>query len=152
MIRILMVCLGNICRSPLAHGILESKLPSEDFYVDSAGTGNYHIGSPPDERSINVAKQNGINISNQKCRQFQVSDFDQFDFIYVMDDSNFSTIVKLSRNPKDISKIKLILEFENQNSKEVPDPYYGDQTDFETVFALLDNACETIAKNLQNTN
>ena len=151
MIRILMVCLGNICRSPLAHGILGSKLPSEDFYVDSAGTGNFHIGYPPDERSIKVAKQNGIDISNQKCRQFKVSDFDQFDLIYVMDDSNFSTIVKLARNPNDISKIKLILETINQMTIEVPDPYYGDQTDFEIVFDLLDNACETISKNLQNT-
>lgn len=145
-----MVCLGNICRSPLAHGILESKLSSNDFYVDSAGTGDYHIGSPPDERSIKVAKQNGIDISNQRCRQFQVSDFDHFDLIYVMDASNFSNVVKLARNPNDIRKVKLILDSENENSKYVLDPYYGDHNDFEHIFSILDIACEKIAENFRN--
>ena len=84
-----MVCLGNICRSPLAHGILASKLPADKFYVDSAGTGNYHIGSKPDHRSIEVASNFGIDISNQKCRQFVAADFDNFHLIYVMDDSNY---------------------------------------------------------------
>lgn len=150
MIRILMVCLGNICRSPLAHGILESKLPADEFYIDSAGTGNYHIGSSPDERSIKVAGQHSVDISNQTCRQFQVSDFDHFDLIYVMDESNFSNIAKLARNPQDISKVRLILNSENQGLKEVPDPYYGTHKDFEHVFNLLDKACETISKKIQS--
>jgi protein-tyrosine phosphatase len=146
-----MVCLGNICRSPLAHGILESKLPADKFYVDSAGTGNYHIGSPPDERSILVANQHGIDISNQKCRQFQVSDFDHFDLIYVMDESNFGNVVKLARNPNDIKKVHLILNCENQSSINVSDPYYGNRNDFEKVFEVLNNACEIISINLQKT-
>lgn len=145
-----MVCLGNICRSPLAHGILESKLPSDKFQIDSAGTGNYHIGSPPDERSIKVGKKYGIDISNQKCRQFEVTDFDHFDLIYVMDISNFSTVVKLARNPLDISKVHMILNTENQTLQEVPDPYYGDDEDFKNVFTLLDNSCELISQKLQD--
>ncbi len=152
MTRILMVCLGNICRSPLAHGILESKLSTEEFYVDSAGTGNYHIGSPPDQRSIEVARRFGVNISNQRCRQFQVSDFDYFDLIYVMDKSNLSTVVKLARNPLDISKVHLILNSEEPNHKEVPDPYYGNHKDFEHVYNLLEEACETISIHLKKIN
>lgn len=150
MAKILMVCLGNICRSPLAHGILQSKLP-DSFIVDSAGTGNYHIGSPPDSRSISVAKKHGINISTQKCRQFKVSDFDRFDIIYVMDSSNYNNVVNLARDSKDVSKVKLILEeIKTDISSEVPDPYYGDITDFEYVFNVLNEACEQIAINLKD--
>ena len=150
MTRILMVCLGNICRSPLAHGILESKLNPNEFYVDSAGTGNYHIGESPDVRSIKVAKQNGIDISHQTCRQFQLSDFETFDRIYVMDVSNFQTVVKLARNPNDIAKVEMIGKTLNtESSVEIPDPYYGNQTDFEQVFNLLNTICETIAFDLQ---
>lgn len=152
MTRILMVCLGNICRSPLAHGILESKLPSDKFQIDSAGTGNFHIGSSPDDRSIKVAKQYGINISNQKCRQFQVSDFDRFDLIYVMDESNFRNVVKLARNPLDISKVHLILDSENELMRDVPDPYYGSHKDFEIVFNMLNKACDTISETLLKIN
>ena len=94
-VKILMVCLGNICRSPLAHGILQSKLPSDKFYVDSAGTANYHVGDSPDHRSISVAKSNGIDISMQRGRQFQISDFDTFDFIFTMDHSNYQNLIKL---------------------------------------------------------
>ena len=146
-----MVCLGNICRSPLAHGILESKLPDDQFFVDSAGTGNYHIGSPPDHRSIEVARRNGINISNQQCRQFEITDFDLFDIIYVMDTANFSNVVKLARNPSDIGKVKLILDSASLNQKEVPDPYYGDMKDFEEVYNLLDKACDSIALSYENS-
>ncbi len=92
MTRILMVCLGNICRSPLAHGILQSKLNDANFYVDSAGTAAYHIDNQPDYRSIKVAKNNGLDISTQSARQFKVSDFDTFDYIYAMDESNYSNI------------------------------------------------------------
>lgn len=150
MTRILMVCLGNICRSPLAHGILESMLSPNEFQVDSAGTGNYHIGSPPDERSIKVANQNGINIAHQKCRQFEISDFDTFDRIYVMDKSNFKTVVKLARNSSDISKVKYILNrSKTSDLGEVPDPYFGNHEDFEFVFRILTDACEEIAIDLQ---
>ncbi|MEZ4856516.1 MAG: low molecular weight protein-tyrosine-phosphatase [Gelidibacter sp.] len=150
MTKILMVCLGNICRSPLAEGILQSKLNPENFIVDSAGTGNYHVGEQPDKRSMIVAKSKGIDISDQRCRLFKLSDFDTFDLIYVMDKSNFKNVVKLARNPNDIAKVKLILE-EDSTIKltEVPDPYYGNSKDFEDVFKLLDKVCTTIAQKLK---
>lgn len=144
-----MVCLGNICRSPLAHGILESKLPTDKFVVDSAGTGDYHIGKLPDHRSIATAKAKGLDISMQRCRQFKLSDFDNFDIIYVMDQSNYENVVKLARDTTDISKVRLVLEDSNtSDGQEVPDPYWGDLKDFEDVYMLLDKACEKIAYNL----
>lgn len=143
-----MVCLGNICRSPLAEGILKSKL-SNTFTVDSAGTANYHVGSSPDKRSIATARKNGLNISNLKSRQFKVSDFDLFDLIYVMDESNFENVIKLARNDNDISKVKMILNevYPNQNY-DVPDPYYGGNDGFENIYKMLDEACTIIAENL----
>jgi len=144
-----MVCLGNICRSPLAHGILQSKLSSTKFFIDSAGTAAYHIGEKPDYRSIAVAKSNGIDISNQKARQFKTSDFDNFDVIYAMDQSNYNNIIKLALNTNDIGKVKLILEEDDTiSNKNVPDPYYGDMSDFESVFQLLNKACDVISKTL----
>lgn len=146
MTRILMVCLGNICRSPLAHGILESKLPEDLYYVDSAGTAGYHIGSMPDSRSVKVAQNNGIDISVQRGRQFKIQDFDNFDHIYVMDQSNYTDVIRLARTNDDMAKVKLILdELPFINDKRVPDPYYGDFSDFEHVYDLLESACEAIA-------
>lgn len=117
---ILMVCLGNICRSPLAEGILRTKLTT-DFFVDSAGTGGWHAGQSPDERSIATARNYGIDISNQKARKFTVSDFDTFDHIFVMDQSNYKDVLNLAPDDVAKSKVALILG----PSKEVPDPYYG---------------------------
>ncbi len=149
MTKILMVCLGNICRSPLAEGILKSKL-SNEFVVDSAGTASYHIGSPPDIRSVAVAKKYGLDISHLKGRQFEVSDFDTFDLIYVMNESNFQNVVKLARNPEDIGKVKMILNEVHPNKNyEVPDPYYGGDNGFENVYQMLDEACNNIAEQLQ---
>lgn len=143
-----MVCLGNICRSPLAEGILKSKLPENSFIIDSAGTSNYHIDNYPDIRSINIARHHNIDISNQRGRQFTVEDFDSFDLIYAMDSSNFQNIVKLARTNEDISKVKLILdEIPNHKLKDVPDPYYGGKNGFENVFHMLDLACNKIAAN-----
>ena len=112
-----MVCLGNICRSPLAEGILKSKLSNKSFLVDSAGTANYHVGNSPDKRSVAVAKKYGLDISNLRGRQFCVSDFDIFDFIYVMDESNYKNVIKLARNKTEVSKVKMILNevYPNQN-------------------------------------
>ncbi|WP_299224348.1 low molecular weight protein-tyrosine-phosphatase [uncultured Psychroserpens sp.] len=150
MTSILMVCLGNICRSPLAHGILESKLPKDLFYIDSAGTANYHVGDAPDYRSIAVAKANGIDISKQQARQFKVTDFDAFDHVYVMDQSNFDNVIKLARHTNDIAKVKLILEIDNSiKDKKVPDPYYGNISDFHDVFNLLNTTCKLLANQLQ---
>lgn len=152
MINILMVCLGNICRSPLAHGILESKLPKDRFYVDSAGTANYHVGDSPDHRSVAVGKSYGIDISHQRGRQFKISDFDTFDYIFTMDDSNYQNVIALARNTDDIAKVKCILEIEETiKLTHVPDPYYGDISDFQHVFQLLENACNTLSNRLKKT-
>jgi len=144
-----MVCLGNICRSPLAEGILKSKVNSEKVFVDSAGTGAYHIGHLPDERSIEVAKKYGIDITDQKARQISSDDFDVFDIIYAMDESNFNNILALSRSEKDKKKVKMILNESNPDKNlNVPDPYYGGNQGFENVYKLLDEACEIIASKL----
>lgn len=148
-VKILMVCLGNICRSPLAEGILASKLPKNKFKVDSAGTGSWHIGRKPDERSIVTAKKNKIDISHQKGRQFAIRDFDTFDYIYVMDISNYNDVVFLAKTPEQISKVQLILNelFPGENV-DVPDPYYGLPNGFDNVYKMLDQACDLIAKKL----
>lgn len=146
MIKVLMVCLGNICRSPLAEGILQSKIDANKIFVDSAGTGAYHIGNLPDKRSIEVAKKYGIDITNQRARKFTVKDFDDFDFIYVMDESNYQNILMLARNAADESKVQLILnEVDPNKNLSVPDPYYGGNQGFENVYQMLDEACEIIA-------
>jgi protein-tyrosine phosphatase len=145
-----MVCLGNICRSPLAEGILRSKLSTNTIVVDSAGTGNYHIGKKPDLRAISIARKHALDISNLKARQFEVSDFDNFDLIYVMDESNYRNLIQLARNDQDKRKIKFIMDevYPNQNYN-VPDPYYGGNDGFESVFNMLDEACTLIAAKLQ---
>ena len=148
-----MVCLGNICRSPLAEGILKSKLPKDIFTVDSAGTSNYHINELPDSRSIEVAKKHTIDITKQRGRQFTSEDFDTFDLIYAMDTSNYKNIIKLARNPEDISKVRFILdEILNYNLKDVPDPYYGGENGFDAVYEMLDTACEIIANKAVTNN
>lgn len=149
MTRILMVCLGNICRSPLAEGILKSKVDSSQVFVDSAGTAGYHVGSLPDTRSIEVARKHGINISDQTCRKFTVEDFDNFDVIYAMDQSNYHNILMKARNDEDESKVMMILnESEPSSNRSVPDPYYGGDDGFENVFQMLDEACDVIANKI----
>ncbi len=144
-----MVCLGNICRSPLAQGILASKVNSNLVFVDSAGTGHWHVGNPPDSRSITVAKKNGLDISHQRGRQFSQDDFNRFDKIYVMDNSNKEDVLAMARNQEDRDKVALILDvlFPAENV-DVPDPYYGGDQGFDAVFHMLDEACELIASGL----
>lgn len=144
-----MVCLGNICRSPLAEGILQSKLPTDSFLVDSAGTASYHIGNPPDKRSIAVAKKYNLDISNLKGRQFVADDFKVFDHIFVMDDSNYQNVIVLATTESDKTKVKFVLNevYPNQNY-DVPDPYYGGDQGFENVYKMLDEACTIISKRL----
>lgn len=148
-IKILMVCLGNICRSPLAEGILTAKLPKDKFHLDSAGTGSWHIGRKPDERSIAVAKKNKIDISKQKGRQFTKRDFDDFDYIYVMDSSNYNDVLELADNQEQKNKVNFILNelFPNENV-DVPDPYFGLPNGFESVYKMLNEACDVLAKKL----
>lgn len=148
-VKILMVCLGNICRSPLAEGILASKLPNDKFIVDSAGTGSWHVGHSPDKRSIAVAKKNGLRIDNQKGRQFKTSDFDEFDYIYAMDSSNLRDVLHLAKTPEHKSKVHLILNelFPDENV-DVPDPFYGAVNGFDSVYEMLNEASELIAQKL----
>jgi protein-tyrosine phosphatase len=137
--KILMVCLGNICRSPLAHGIMEhlAKQKGLDWEIESAGTGNWHIGEAPDGRSIRTAHKHGIDISKQICRLFRVSDFDEYDKIFVMDRNNLSDILAMARNAQ---KVALLL-----GDKIVPDPYYDDKQ-FEPVFKMIEAGCMEIIK------
>ena len=148
-IKILMVCLGNICRSPLAEGILQSKLPRDKFIVDSAGTGNWHVGKQPDSRSIAIAKLKGLDISRQKGRQFSAKDFETNDYIFVMDNSNYRDVIQLAPNQEAKSKVSLILNdlFPDENV-DVPDPYYGMEDGFSNVYGMLDEVCEIIAEKL----
>lgn len=137
--RILMVCLGNICRSPLAHGVMSDLLP-EDI-VDSAGTSSYHIGSPPDPRSVSIAKQHNIDITNQTARLFTASHFADFDHIYVMDRQNYRDVISLAQTQNDINKVELLCEAAGLGKLAVPDPYYGGVDGFKDVFDLVKNAC-----------
>lgn len=146
-----MVCLGNICRSPLAEGILKSKVDSDKVTVDSAGTANYHIGKGPDKRSIATAARYKIDITDQRARQFTAEDFDKFDYIFAMDRSNYNDIVSLAKNTSDKAKVTLMLEvLNNPQAIEVPDPYYGGDSGFEHVFQLLDQATDLVVKKIES--
>lgn len=142
---VLMVCLGNICRSPLAHGIFQNLVADQNIKVDSAGTANYHTGAAPDPRSIEIATIHGIDISRQKARQFVVEDFDQFDYIYVMDYSNQQNVLRLARNEQDRAKVHLLL-----GDAEVEDPYYGGKEGFSVVFNKIQKACQHILEQWKN--
>jgi protein-tyrosine phosphatase len=139
-----MVCLGNICRSPLAHGIMEQMARERglDWEVESAGTGNWHTGEAPDRRSIRIARTHGIDISGQICRLFSVSDFDTYDHIFVMDRNNLSDVLAMARNKSDVAKVKLLL-----GDKIVPDPYYDDDQ-FEPVFKMIEEGCKVIIEEI----
>lgn len=139
---VLMVCLGNICRSPLAHGILESKAP-EGWYIDSAGTSGWHEGERPDTRSIVTAKGRGLNIDQQRSRPFLVEDFERFDVIFAMDSSNYTNITRLAPDEASKAKVRLIMnEAYPGENRQVPDPYTGGQRGFEDVYDMLDLAIE----------
>jgi protein-tyrosine phosphatase len=152
MTKILMVCLGNICRSPLAEGILQKKLADaglSKIVVDSAGTINNHVGQHPDQRSILNAKKHGVDISRHTGRQLMESDFSNFQKIYVMDSSNYSDAMKLAKTSEEREKVQMILnELEPGKNASVPDPYFGGEQGFELVFQLLDKACAVITEKL----
>ena len=147
--KVLMVCLGNICRSPLAEGILKSKVDSAQVSVSSAGTGGWHAGELPDPRSIAVAKKNGLDITDQRAKKFSAYDFEIYDYIYVMDNSNYRDVLSLAKNQEEKSKVRRILDelFPGENV-DVPDPYYGGEHGFDDVYHMLDEACEKIASRL----
>ncbi len=145
--KILMVCLGNICRSPLAEGILKHKVIKNglNWTIDSAGTGSWHVGEKPDRRSIEVARNNGIDITGQRARQFRASDLKDFDLVFAMDSSNYQNIRRLAASPNEAKKVELIMNMVQPGYNEnVPDPYYNNG--FDRVFTMLDQACEQIIK------
>ena len=152
--KILFVCMGNICRSPSAEGILVNKVKTEDidkeFIIDSCGTHGYHEGQGPDSRSIEVALARGIDIRDQISRKIETKDFEFFDFILVMDSNNLEFLKNIS-DPIYHHKILLFLEFsQGSDYIEVPDPYYGGDSGFELVLDLLDEAAEGLINHLVN--
>lgn len=150
--RILLVCLGNICRSPLAEGVLRKKLDEarlSHVEVDSAGTSGHHSGQNPDRRAISNAKKNGVDISMLVSRKFSVKDFDHFDRIYVMDQENYRDVVALSRNDEHRLKVDLFLNISHPGkNKAVPDPWYGGESGFQLVFDLVNANCDALIAEL----
>lgn len=149
-----MICLGNICRSPIAEGLMNEKIRKNhlDATVDSAGFESFHLNDPPDYRAIKVMGEHGIDISKYRMRLFKESDFDLFDRIYVMDRYNYQDVISMARNEKDIAKVDYILNvLEPGSNNLVPDPYYGGKSGFENVYNLLDKATDVIAAELINS-
>jgi protein-tyrosine phosphatase len=145
-----MVCLGNICRSPLAEGILQYKINKKNlnWIVDSAGTAGYHVGEAPHHLSQKVAKQNGIDISKQQCRKFVREDIIKFDKIFVMDMDNYNDVEKICGADFNEAKVDLLLNISHPNeNKSVPDPWYGKEEGYHQVFKMIDEACEKIIEN-----
>lgn len=142
-----MVCLGNICRSPMAHGILQHKVTALnlDWEIDSAGTSNWHQGELPDARAVDCMHKHGIDITYQRSRPIVHEDLQEYDLIYAMDKTNYVNIVSMARNEEQVHKVKMILdEIYPGQGKEVPDPYYGGDMGFEKVYKMLDTATDKI--------
>ena len=148
--KILMVCLGNICRSPLAEGLLWSKGKHLNLEVDSAGTAAYHIGKQPDIRSIEIANKYAIDLNQQRARQFSRADFEEFDIIYAMDTNNYAHLISLASSETERNKIRMILNEINPNTyQSVPDPYYGGDNGFQDVYNMLEKACDKIIQDIE---
>ena len=148
--KILMICLGNICRSPLAEGILSLKGKHLNLEVDSAGTAAYHIGKQPDIRSIKIANKYTIDLNKQRARQFSRADFDKFDIIYAMDTNNYAHLISLASTETERNKIRMILNEINPKAyQSVPDPYYGGENGFQDIYNMLDKACDKIIQNIE---
>lgn len=152
---VLMVCMGNICRSPLAHGLFEEMVAREGLadaiVVDSAGTHAYHVGEQPDPRSQETALRHGIDLSGQRARRVALSDFERFDYILAMDRENFS-ILSASCPDEQRHKLRLFLEFAPElPEREVPDPYYGGASGFDRVYALVEAASRGLLEEIRKT-
>jgi protein-tyrosine phosphatase len=151
MVRILFVCMGNICRSPLAQGVFEEVLRREgledEVFVDSAGTGHWHVGSPPDERALGAASVRGLDIIAQRARQIRPEDCQNFDYILTMDEENYRTVAALCRGG---AVVRPFLDFATDSpEREVPDPYYGGPDGFERVLDLVEEASEGLLEDIR---
>ena len=152
--KVLFVCLGNICRSPLAEAIFKHKVASRNlghlFDIDSCGTSNYHIGDIPDPRTFAIASKHGIKIDHV-VRQFTTEDLETCDYILAMDENNFKNILRLSANDTHKGKVFLMREFDSQGKeKEVPDPYWGNEREFQDVFDILDRSIDGFLEAVRN--
>jgi protein-tyrosine phosphatase len=152
-IKVLFVCMGNICRSPSAQGVFELQLAKAELahlvHIDSAGTHAYHVGEPPDRRATQAAASRGIDLTTQRARRVEVADFERFDYVLAMDSSNLEDL--LSVCPEEYQhKVRLFLEFANANSsREVPDPYYGGTQGFERVLDLIEEGAEGLLEDIR---
>ena len=143
--KILMVCLGNICRSPLAHGVLQhlADRAGLDWVIDSAGVGGWHVGNAPDHRAIAVARQHGVDISKQRAQQLHRNHLDAFDYIFVMDRENLRSVLALASTAERRARVRLFLD-----DGEVPDPYYDNRM-FESVYQLVEERCNILIQELK---
>jgi protein-tyrosine phosphatase len=151
MVRVLFVCMGNICRSPIAQGVFESVARREGLedriFVDSAGTGNWHVGTPPDERGMKSASLRGLDISSQRARQISRDDCESFDYILTMDEENYRAVAALCRGS---AVVRPFLDFATDSpEREVPDPYYGGADGFERVLDLVEEASEGLLRDIR---
>ena len=150
--KILMVCLGNICRSPLAEGILQHKVNEAglSWKVESAGTNSYHIGEPPHHLSQKVAQLNGINICDQRARRFKPSDLEEYDLLYAMSKDVIDDMKTMAGNNWQQEKVKLLMdELHPGQQKDVPDPWYGPEPGYHEVYKMIEAACDKISKKAQ---
>lgn len=147
-----MVCLGNICRSPLAEGILKQKAVQHglNWHIESAGTNGYHTGEAPHRLSQKVAKMNGVEICHQRAQRFSAADFGRFDKIYAMAADVISDMKRIAGNKYDVSKVDLLLnELNPGENLDVPDPWYGTEPGYHEVYKMIDEACEKIIMNYE---
>ena len=153
MVKVLFVCMGNICRSPTAEGVFRHKVEQanlgEQFSIDSAGTHAYHVGNPPDSRATAAALNRNIDLTRQRARRVNVDDFSAFDYIIAMDESNRDDLLAICPAGYE-DRVRLFLEFGSSNESEVPDPYYGQGRGFEIVLDLVEDASEGLLGQLRN--
>ena len=155
MIKVLFVCMGNICRSPTAEGVFRHKVEQnnlqEQISIDSAGTHAYHVGNPPDQRAQNAALKRDIDLSQQRARRVSADDFSEFDYVIAMDESNLDDLLSICPAGYE-DRLHLFLAFSDSENREVPDPYYGQGRGFEIVLNLVEDASEGLLQYIQQNN